>query len=103
MSGHHAGGRNLLQFRRENVPPHFGEVSLTPEEQDRLHKNYLHRKANGKQKQYEDSVKAVKKAEIAARKSALRTEDMAKGVFIPVCRVCRGRHRRKLSPASVAV
>jgi hypothetical protein len=46
------------------VPPHFGEVELTPEEQEeqrkreelraRLHQNYLKRKANGKQKQYEE-------------------------------------------------
>ena len=76
------------------VPPAFGEVELTSEEleeirkkeerKDRLHQNYLKRKANGKQKEYEERTKAKKKAEIEARKDAIRTEDIAKGVFIPV-------------------
>ena len=76
------------------VPPAFGEVELTPEEleeirrkeerKDRLHQNYLKRKANGKQREYEERTKARKKAEIEARKAAIRTEDIAKGVFIPV-------------------
>ena len=52
--------------------------------QDRLHQNYLKRKANGKQKEYEERTKAKKKAEIEARKQAIRTEDIARGVFIPV-------------------
>ena len=50
----------------------------------RQHQNYLKRKANGKQKEYEERTKAKKKAEIEARKAAIRTEDIAKGVFIPV-------------------
>ena len=76
------------------VPPAFGEVELTPEKleeirkreerKDRLHQNYLKRKANGKQKEYEERTKAKKKAEIEARKQAIRTEDIARGVFIPV-------------------
>ena len=76
------------------VPPAFGEVELTSEEleelrkreerKDRLHQNYLKRKANGKQKEYEERTKAKKKAEIEARKQAIRTEDIARGVFIPV-------------------
>ena len=76
------------------VPPAFGEVELTPEEleelrkreerKDRLHQNYLKRKANGKQKEYDERTKARKKAEIEARKQAIRTEDIARGVFIPV-------------------
>ena len=76
------------------VPPAFGEVEITPEEleeirkreerKDRLHQNYLKRKANGKQKEYEERTKAKKKAEIEARKQAIRTEDIARGVFIPV-------------------
>ena len=39
---------------------------------------------NGKQKEYEERTKAKKKAEIEARKQAIRTEDIARGVFIPV-------------------
>jgi hypothetical protein len=76
------------------APPHFGEVSLTPEEQeamrkneerrDRLHRNYLWRKANGKQREYEERVKNGKRQKIEAQKAALRVEDVAKRVFIPV-------------------
>ena len=76
------------------VPPAFGEVELTSEEleeirkreerKDRLHQNYLKRKASGAQKQYEDKIKGRKKAEIEAKKAAIRAEDIAKGVFVPV-------------------
>ena len=76
------------------VPPAFGEVELTPEEleeirkreerKDRLHQNYLKRKASGAQKLYEDKIKGRKKAEIEAKEAAIRAEDIAKGVFVPV-------------------
>ena len=76
------------------VPPAFGEAELTPEEleeirkreerKDRLHQNYLKRKASGAQKRYEDKIKRRKKAEIEAKKAAIRAEDIAKGVFVPV-------------------
>ena len=76
------------------VPPAFGEVELTPEEleeirkreerKDRLHQNYLKRKASGAQKRYEDKIKKRKKAEIEAKKATIRAEDIAKGVFVPV-------------------
>ena len=76
------------------VPPAFGEVELTPEEleeirkreerKDRLHQNYLKRKASGAQKRYEDKIKERKKAEIEAEKAGIRAEDIAKGVFVPV-------------------
>ena len=79
------------------VPPAFGEVELTPEEleeirkrearKDRLHQNYLKRKASGAQKRYEDKIKEKKKAEIEAKKAAIRAEDIAKGVFVPVSSV----------------
>ena len=75
------------------VPPAFGEAELTPEEleeirkreerKDRLHQNYLKRKASGAQKRYEDKIKGRKKAEIEAKKAAIRAEDIAKGVFVP--------------------
>ena len=83
-----------FNFVGRYVPPHFGEVELTPEEQealrkkearkDRLHRNYLRRKANGKQKQYEDKVKAAKKAELEVKKATIRAKDIQKGVFVPV-------------------
>ena len=68
------------------VPPAFGEVELTQEEleeirkreerKDRLHQNYLKRKASGAQKQYEDKIKERKKAEMDAKKAAIRAEDL---------------------------
>ena len=83
-----------FNFAGRYVPPHFGEVILTPEAQeelhkkeerkDRLHQNYLRRKENGKQKEYENKIKSAKKAEMDAKKAAIRAEDVAKGVFVPV-------------------
>ena len=83
-----------FNFVGKYMPPHFGEVNLSPEElealrkkeerKDRLHQNYLKRKASGAQKRYEDKIREKKKAEMDAKKAALRAEDMAKGVFIPV-------------------
>ena len=84
---------HLFNFVGRFVPPAFGEVELTPEEleeirkreerKDRLHQNYLKRKASGAQKRYEDKSKGRKKAEIEAKKAAIRAEDIAKGVFVP--------------------
>jgi DNA invertase Pin-like site-specific DNA recombinase len=78
-----------FNFVGKFVPPAFGEVELTPEEleeirkreerKDKLHQNYLKRKASGAQKRYEDKVKAKKKAEIDAKKAAIRAEDIARG------------------------
>ena len=86
-----------FNFIGRYVPPKFAEVELTPEEleelrkreerKDRLHQNYLKRKANGKQKEYEERTKAKKKAEIESKKQAIRAEDVAKGVFIPVSKL----------------
>ena len=83
-----------FNFIGKYVPPKFMEVELTPEEleeikkrearRERLHQNYLKRKANGKQKEYEERTKAKKKAEIDAKKAEIRAEDIARGVFIPV-------------------
>ncbi len=83
-----------FNFVGKFVPPHFMEEELTPEEleeirkreerKDRLHQNYLKRKASGAQKRYEDKIKAKKKAEMDAKNNALRAEDVAKGVFVPI-------------------
>ncbi len=101
-----------FNFLGRFVPPAFGEVELTPEEleeirkseerKDRLHQNYLKRKANGKQKEYEERTKAKKKAEIEARKQAIRAEDMKKGVFSTVSQL-PGEEPRKGSIAASAV
>ena len=93
-----------FNFVDQYVPPHFGEVHLTPEEleelrkkeerKDKLHQNYLKRKANGKQKEYEEWTEAKKKAEMDAKKDALRAEDMGIGVFVPVSALPK-KNRRK--------
>lgn len=93
-----------FNFVGKYAPPHFGETSLTPEGpealrkkeelRDRLHKNYLRRKANGKQKQYEDKVKVAKKAEMETRKAALRAENMVKGVFVPACNLPKAEPKK---------
>ena len=94
----HKGCRDTTQeieihfnFVGRYVPPHFGEVVLTPEEQEALrikqairekrHQNYLRRKANGTQQLIDARYKAKKKARIEAKNEALRKEDIAKGVY----------------------
>ena len=91
------------------VPPAFGEVELTPEEleeirkreerKDRLHQNYLKRKASGAQKRYEDKIKDKRKAEIEAKKTAIRAEDIAKGVFVPVSQLPAREPRKGVQTA----
>lgn len=83
-----------FNFIGKYVPPHFGEVTLSPEEQEalrlkeerknKLHENYLKRKASGAYRKYADKIKAGEKEKIDAKKAAIRAEDMARGVFIPV-------------------
>lgn len=68
----------------ELTPEELEEIRKREERKDRLHQNYLKRKASGAQKRYEDKIKAKKKAEMDAKKNALRAEDVAKGVFVPV-------------------
>ena len=68
-----------FNFLGRYIPPSLQPVPLTPEEQeelrkkeerkDRLHQNYLKRKASGAQKRYEDKIKAKKKAEMDAKKA----------------------------------
>ena len=48
---------------------------------DGLHQNYLKRKANGKQKEYEERTKAKKKAQIDSQKEQIRAEDREKGIY----------------------
>lgn len=93
-----------FNFVGRYVPPHFGEVKLSPAEQEaqrkkeerknRLHENYLRRKANGKQREYEERTKAKKKAEIEEKKRAIRAEDMAKGIYIPVSNLPQSEPKR---------
>lgn len=73
------------------IPPTLGDPEPTEEEleeirkkearREKLHQNYLKRKANGKQKIYEERVKAKRKAEIEAMKEAERAKDRENGVY----------------------
>lgn len=86
------------------VPPDF--AVQTPEEikameemealRQKRHEAYLKAKANGTYKRYADKVKAQKKAEMDAKKDAIRQEDMENGVFTPVAKL------PKLEPQRVA-
>lgn len=71
-------------FAQEPTPEEIEEMRKKEELRDRLHRNYLRRKENGKQKKYEERTKAKKKAEIDEKKNALRAEDIQKGVFIRI-------------------
>ena len=98
-----------FNFLGRYIPPSLQPVPLTPEEQeellkkeerkDRLHQNYLKRKASGAQKRYEDKIKAKKKAEMDAKKALIRTEDMKKGIFSTVRQLPKEEPRKATSAA----
>ena len=102
-----------FNFLGRYIPPSLQPVPLTPEEQeelqkkeerkDRLHQNYLKRKASGAQKRYEDKIKAKKKAEMDAKKALIRAEDMKKGVFSTVGQLPKKEPRKGGIAASAAV
>lgn len=93
-----------FNFVGRYVPPHFGEVNLTLEEQEalrkkeerknRLHQNYLRRKANGKQREYEDRIKTEKRRQMEPRKQLYepRTWPM---VCMPSLAAYRGKNHKK--------
>ena len=102
-----------FNFVGRYIPPALQPVPLTPEEQeelrkkeerkDRLHQNYLRRKANGKQKEWEERYNAKRKAQVEAAKAAIRAEDMEKGIFTTVSQLPRQEPRKATLPASAAV
>ena len=102
-----------FNFLGRYIPPSLQPVPLTPEEQeelqkkeerkDRLHQNYLRRKASGAQKQYEDKIKAKKKAEMDAKKALIRAEDMKKGIFSTVGQLPKEEPRKGSIAANAAV
>ena len=102
-----------FNFVGRYIPPALQPVPLTPEEQeelrkkeerkDRLHQNYLRRKANGKQKEWEERYNAKRKAKMEAAKAAIRAEDMEKGIFTTVSQLPRQEPRKATVPASAAV
>ena len=102
-----------FNFVGRYIPPALQPVPLPPEEQeelrkkeerkDRLHQNYLRRKANGKQKEWEERYNARRKAQVEAAKAAIRAEDMEKGIFTTVSQLPRQEPRKATLPASAAV
>ena len=102
-----------FNFLGRYIPPSLQPVPLTSEEQeelrkkeerkDRLHQNYLKRKASGAQKRYEDKIKAKKKAEMDAKKALIRAEDMKKGVFSTIGQLPKEEPRKGSIAASAAV
>ena len=102
-----------FNFVGRYIPPALQPVPLTPEEQeelrkkeerkDRLHQNYLRRKANGKQKEWEKRYNAKRKAQVEAAKATIRAEDMEKGIFTTVSQLPRQEPRKATLPASAAV
>ena len=102
-----------FNFVGRYIPPALQPVPLTPEEQeelrkkeerkDRLHRNYLRRKANGKQKEWEERYNAKRKAQVEAAKAAIRAEDMEKGIFTTVSQLPRQEPRKATVSASATV
>ena len=102
-----------FNFVGRYIPPALQPVPLTPEEQeelrkkeerkDRLHQNYLRRKANGKQKEWEERYNAKRKAKMEAAKAAIRAEDIEKGIFTTVSQLPKQEPRKATLPARAAV
>ena len=102
-----------FNFVGRYIPPALQPVPLTPEEQeelrkkekrkDRLHQNYLRRKANGKQKEWEERYNAKRKAKMEAAKAAIRAKNMEKGIFTTVSQLPKQEPRKATVSASAAV
>ncbi|QNM04444.1 recombinase family protein [Qiania dongpingensis] len=102
-----------FNFVGRYIPPHFGEVNLTPEEQealrqkeerkDKLHQNYLRRKANGKQREYEERTKTEKRKKMEEKRAALRAEDIVKGVYTTIGSLPRQEPQKGTLSARAAI
>ena len=89
-----------FNFIGEYIPPTMAEKEPTAEEleeirkkearKDRLHQNYLKRKANGKQKEYEERTKAKKKAQIGSQKEQIRAKGRQTGGNVKISFVGKG-------------
>ena len=66
---------------KEPTPEELEEIRKKEARKDRLHQNYLKRKANEKQKEYEEPTKDKKKAQIESQKEQIRAEDREKGIY----------------------
>ena len=97
-----------FNFVGRYIPPHFGEVTLTPEEQEaqrkeqerkeKLRQAYLRRKASGKQQEYDRKYNEKRRARMQAEKAALRAEDMAKGVYATASSLPRQEPKKAPTP-----
>ena len=106
-------GYTLMAWEPHRNDWYSAQIQKTPEEQeelrkkeerkDRLHQNYLKRKASGAQKRYENKIKAKKKAKMDAKKALIRAEDMKKGVFSTVGQLPKEEPRKGGIAASAAV
>lgn len=82
----------FFNFVGKYVPPTMQAEALTPEEleawqkrearKDKLHQNYLRRKASGAQRRYEDKTKEARKIKRAQDAAALHAADVAKGIYV---------------------
>lgn len=102
-----------FNFVGKYVPPTMQAASLTPEEQaairkreerkDKLHQAYLKRKASGRQREYDRQYSERRKARLEAEKAAIRTEDMAKGIFVYAGTLPKSEPKKAGAPAQAAV
>lgn len=65
-------GRVRVVRHIEVTSEELEEMRKKEARKDRLHQNYLKRKANGKQKEYEERIKAKKKAQMEEQKEQIR-------------------------------
>ena len=63
----------------------------------------MRRKANGKQKEWEERYNARRKAQVEAAKAVIRAEDMDKGIFTTVSQLPKQEPRKAILPASAAI
>ena len=91
------------KYALEHSPSAEEIILMKEERKDKLHQAYLRRKANGTQKRYENKIRAKKKAEIEAKKAAIRAEDMENGVFIPASSLPKKEPQKAPMPARAAM
>ena len=84
LSIYDEAGTEMTEESFPLTPEEQEELRKREERKDKLHQNYLRRKASGAQKAWEKRYNAKRKAQIEAAKAAIREEDISNGVFIPV-------------------
>ena len=75
-------------------PEEQEELRKKEERKDRLHQNYLRRKANGKQKEWEERYNAKRKAQVEAAKAAIRARTWRRA-FLSLSASYPGRSRTR--------